>query len=121
MDFDVFQTLGEAVEKEFRRFNYDDQSFPQIAESALTDWEPDLEFDLKGLGSFLLTTMIKQQPGLSFSNLPVTLFLERFVLSWVPVCTRKWSLWKSLVSVRYCLLARPEIAGSNISRRVMCV
>ena len=47
MNFDVFQALGEQVEKEFRRFNYDDQSFPQIAESALTNWQPDLEFDLK--------------------------------------------------------------------------
>ena len=74
MNFDVFQALGEQVEKEFRRFNYDDQSFPQIAESALTNWQPDLEFDLKGLGSFLLTTMIKQQPESLFSNLPVTVY-----------------------------------------------
>ena len=74
MDFDVFRALGEQVEKEFRRFNYDDQSFPQIAESALTNWQPDLEFDLKGLGSFLLTTMIKQQPESLFSNLPVTVY-----------------------------------------------
>ena len=74
MDFDVFQSLGEQVEKEFRRCNYNDQSFPQIAESALTDWQPDLEFDLKRLGSFLLTTMIKQQPKSSFSNLPVTVY-----------------------------------------------
>src|SRR5215467_1763960 len=74
MNFDVFRVLGEQVEKEFRRSNYDDQSFPQIAESALTDWQPELEFDLEGLGSFLLTTTIKQQPKSSFSNLAVTVY-----------------------------------------------
>jgi hypothetical protein len=62
MNFAVFQALGDRVEAEYRRFNYDDKVFPQIAESALTDWQECPEFNLGGVADFLLTTSVKQQP-----------------------------------------------------------
>jgi hypothetical protein len=74
MNFAVFQALGDRVEAEYRRFNYDDKVFPQIAESALTEWQECPEFNLEEVSDFLLTTSIKQQPKAEFSNLPVTLY-----------------------------------------------
>ena len=74
MNFAVFQALGDRVEAEYRRFNYDDKVFPQIAESALTDWQECPEFNLGEVADFLLTTSVKQQPEVEFSNLPVTLY-----------------------------------------------
>ena len=60
MNFAVFQALGDRVEAEYRRFNYDDKVFPKIAESALTDSGMP-EFNLGEVGDFLLTTSVKQQ------------------------------------------------------------
>ena len=74
MNFAVFQALGDRVKAEYRRCNYDDQVFPQIAESALTDWQECPKFNLAEVADFLLTTSIKQQPEAEFSNLPVTLY-----------------------------------------------
>jgi hypothetical protein len=77
MNFAVFQALGDRVEAEYRRLNYDDKVFPQIAESALTDWQECPEFNLGEVADFLLTTSVKQQPELEFSNLPVTFYRSR--------------------------------------------
>lgn len=73
MDLSIFQQLGERVDQAYRRVNYDELRLPEIATKALTDTElPD--FDFQVVAEFLQQTMVAQDPGEEFSNLPVVVY-----------------------------------------------
>ena len=75
--FDQFTALGEQVETQYRRCNYNPADLPAIAAEALAQFDGEFSFDTAALADFFATTFIPQQPGLRFSDLPVTVFRQR--------------------------------------------
>lgn len=75
--FQHFTTLGNQVEATYRRCNYNDTDLSAIAADALTQFKEEFSFDTVAIADFLATTTIGQQPGLSFSDLPLTVYWQR--------------------------------------------
>jgi hypothetical protein len=74
---DRFTALGERVEAQYRRYNYNDVDLPAIAANALEQCHGEFTFDASTIAAFFATTTIPQQTGLRFSDLPVTVFRQR--------------------------------------------
>lgn len=69
--------LGRGVESEFRRFNADQRSLPEIAAAALENFDEIDGVGLETLASFLEDTRLAQQAKNPFSDLPLTVFRSR--------------------------------------------
>lgn len=72
-----FLPLGEQVEADYRRHNYNETDLPAIAAAALDKFDNQFSFDAAAIAAFLATTPLPQQPKLGFSNLPITVFRRR--------------------------------------------
>ena len=75
--FDQFTALGEQVETQYRRCNYNPADLPAIAAEALAQFDGGFTFDTAAIAAFFAATSIPQQPRLRFSDLPVTVFRQR--------------------------------------------
>lgn len=74
---DQFTALGEQVESQYHRCNYNSADLPAIAAEALAHFEGEFAFDAADIAAFFATTSILQKPGSRFSDLPVTVFRQR--------------------------------------------
>ena len=91
MNFQQFQILGEEIHANLKHNSFDEQAFPAIAAEALSRIDLQNDFQLDQLAEFVITTKIKQQPSLAFSNLPPIVYrCEEFyieLLIWMDATT----------------------------------
>ncbi len=79
MNSNLYKSLGEEIEKTYRKVDYDEDSLPEISAERLSRLDIDFEFSLESIGDYLCNTSVQQTPELRFSNLPIVMYHGKFV------------------------------------------
>jgi len=86
-----FQALGRHVHEAWRKKDFAELDFPQIAANAAANFDVGFAFSPVEVAGFLGNTTIRQQPTNTFSNLPITVYRhEKFyieLLVWTQATT----------------------------------